>query len=66
MPEADPRKPYKMYAAVAAAMIGQLLAYSDVLPMWVVILASVVLAGVMVFKVPNPIIEDGAYFDDLD
>lgn len=53
--EADPKKPYKLYAAVAAGVLGSTLAYADVLPLWLVIVINSILGGLAVFLMPNPL-----------
>lgn len=53
--EADPKRPYKAYAAILVGSLSALLGYADVLPVWVVILINTVLGGLAVFLTPNPL-----------
>lgn len=53
--EADPKRPYKMYAAIAAAMLTTLLTYADVLPVWVLIVVNMILSGLFVYSTGNPL-----------
>lgn len=53
--EANPKRPYKMYAAILAGALGALLVYSDVLPLWLVIAVNSILGGLAVYLVPNPL-----------
>ncbi len=50
----DPKRPYKAIAAAVVAGGTALLTYKDVLPLWVTIVTSVIVAGVLTYQVPNP------------
>ncbi len=50
----DPKRPYKAIAAAVVAAGGALLTFADVLPLWVTIVATVLVAGVATYQVPNP------------
>ena len=52
--EADPKRPYKMYAAIAAAMLTSVLGESS-LPLWLRILFGAIVAGLGVYLTPNPL-----------
>lgn len=58
--EADPKRPYKAIgSAIGTAVVGSLgalLEYADILPMWVVITATVVMGGLTTYYVPNPMV----------
>ena len=54
--KADPKKPYKMYAAIIAAFLTSFLTTSaDTLPAWAVGLITAVVAGIGVYITGNPI-----------
>lgn len=53
--EADPKKPYKSYVAILVAMLTTLAGYSQVLPAWATLVIAVVLSGLGVYLVPNPL-----------
>lgn len=52
--EDDPKRPWKAIAAAVVAGAGALLTFADVLPQWVTIGATVLVAGVLTYSVPNP------------
>lgn len=55
----DPKRPYKMYAAIVSAMIVSYLATNATdLPSWAVGLLSAIVAGIAVFLTPNPKVAD--------
>lgn len=53
--EDDPKKPYKMYAAIVSAFLTSFIATnaSD-LPSWAVGLITALVAAIAVYMVPNP------------
>lgn len=53
--EADPKRPYKMYASMAAAFIGSLLFTEIGLPVWAKAILTALLAAITVYTVPNPL-----------
>ncbi len=50
----DPKRPWKAILAAVAAGGAALLGFSEVLPLWAIIVVSVVLAGIATYQVPNP------------
>lgn len=51
----DPKKPYKMYAAIVSAFIASFLATNATdMPSWAVGLLTALVAAIAVFMVPNP------------
>lgn len=53
--EADPKRPYKLYATILVGSLSALLGYADVLPIWAVVVINTVLGGLAVFITPNPL-----------
>lgn len=53
--EANPKKPWKMYAAVASAFLSSLLLTDIGLPAWAKAIITAVIAALAVFLVPNPL-----------
>lgn len=51
--EADPRRPWKLYACMASATLGSLLATNALHGIWVHIVTAII-AGIAVYITPNP------------
>lgn len=53
--KADPKRPYKMYAAIVAAFLASFLTTTgDDLPAWAVGLITAAVSAIAVYVVPNP------------
>ena len=53
--EADPKKPYKTYAAMASAFLSSLLVSGVPLPVWVKALIASLVAALAVYLTGNPL-----------
>jgi hypothetical protein len=54
--KADPKRPYKLYAAMASAFITSMIGAGLDLPGWATALGTAAVAAIAVFLTPNPIV----------
>lgn len=53
--EADPKRPYKMYAAMLSAFLTSIVASGLALPVWVTAIIVALIAALAVYLMPNPL-----------